>query len=134
MEQSTGTAIRHFRDLKSWQLARKITQKIYAFTKYPDFKRDFGLSDQVRRSSVSIMSNIAEGFERSGNREFRNFLSIAKGSCGELESEMVVAWDQRYISRDEYIEIVGMIRRTNRLIWGLMKHLGNSAYKGVKYK
>ena len=111
-----------------------ITQKVYAFTKYPDFKRDFGLSDQARRSAVSIMSNIAEGFERSGNREFRNFLSIAKGSCGELESELVVARDQRYISRDEYMDFIRLIRRTNQLIWGLMRHLAGSSYKGAKYK
>ena len=80
------------------------------------------------------MSNIAEGFERTGNREFRNFLSIAKGSCGELESELVVALDQQYISHDEYVEIVRMVRRTNRLIWGLMKHLAESPFLGAKFK
>ena len=76
--------IQSFRDLVCWQLAREIVQDVYGFADRPKFRRDFTLVDQSKRSSTSIMFNISEGFERDGNREFLNFLSIAKGSCGEL--------------------------------------------------
>ena len=76
-------SIERFEDIESWKRARVATNKIYELSSSGEFSRDYGLKDQIRKSSVSIMSNIAEGFERDGNREFVNFLSIAKGSCGE---------------------------------------------------
>jgi len=74
--------IERFEDIEAWKRAREITKKIYEFSSAGEFSKDFGLKDQMRRCSVSIMSNIAEGFERDGNKEFANFLSIAKASCG----------------------------------------------------
>jgi four helix bundle protein len=80
------------------------------------------------------MANVAEGFERGGNREFHNFLSIAKGSCGELESHLVVALDQNYVTPQQYHMLVEMIREESRVIWGLMQSLSKSSFRGVKYK
>jgi len=73
---------KHFEDLEIWKKARRLTNRIYSITRSPAFSKDFGLCDQIRRASVSIMSNISEGYERGGNQEFLQFLSIAKGSCG----------------------------------------------------
>lgn len=94
--------IKSFEDLEIWQLARDICRMVYSLTQKEQFKRDFSLVDQVRRSSGSIMDNIAEGFEREGNKEFINFLSIAKGSAGETRSQIYRALDQSYISSDEF--------------------------------
>ncbi len=82
-----------FEDLIAWQKARELTKIIYAVTKQGEFSRDFGLRDQIRRSAVSIMSNVAEGFERGGRSEFHQFLVIAKGSCAELRSQLYTALD-----------------------------------------
>ena len=95
-------SIEKFEDIESWKRAREVTKKIYHLSSAGEFSRDFGLKDQIRRSSVSVMSNIAEGFERDGNREFLNFLSIAKGSCGEARSQLYVALDQDFISPADF--------------------------------
>ncbi len=87
-----------FEDIKAWQKSRELTNEIYEATAQGDFARDFGLKDQIRRAAVSIMSNIAEGFERSGTGEFVQFLAIAKGSSGEVRSQLYVALDQQYLS------------------------------------
>ena len=79
---------KRFEDIEAWQLAREFTAKIYRLSKVPPFSRDFALRDQMRRAAVSVMSNIAEGFERGGTKEFLHFLSIAKGSAGELEAQL----------------------------------------------
>jgi four helix bundle protein len=89
--------IEKFEDLIVWQKARELTKNIYRVTKIGEFLKDFGLRDQIRRASVSIMSNIAEGFERGGRSEFHQFLVIAKGSCAELRSQLYVALDAEYI-------------------------------------
>ena len=82
-----------FEDLDAWKIARELTRDVYRVTSGEKFSRDFGLKDQIRKASVSIMSNVAEGFERDGNREFCNFLSIGKGSAGEVRSQLYVALD-----------------------------------------
>ena len=91
--------IERFEDFIAWQKLRQLSRKIYQATNLPGFSRDFGLKDQIRRSAISIMSNIAEGFERGGAAEFRQFLSIAKASCAELRSQLYVAFDAHYISQ-----------------------------------
>src|SRR5437870_6461434 len=83
--------IKHFEDLEVWKEARRLTRQVYRLTKDSRFSKDFGLSNQMQRAAVSIMSNIAEGFERGGNQEFIQFLYVAKGSCGEVRSQLYVA-------------------------------------------
>jgi four helix bundle protein len=98
--------IERFEDLIAWQKARALTRCIYDVTRQGPFSRDFGLSRQIQRAAVSIMSNIAEGFERNNPGEFHQFLSIAKGSCAELRSQLYVAVDVGYltqVTRDELL-------------------------------
>ena len=129
-----GTPIRTFRDLKIWQRARELAKIVYEMTRRSEFSKDFSLKDQAQSSVTSIMFNISEGFERDGNREFHNFLSVAKGSCGEIESVLVVAFDQSYIGRDEYQITIGSIREESRMIGGLMQHLKRSGLRGRKFQ
>jgi len=91
--------IRRFEDLKAWQYGRDITNTVYSLTKKQQFRSDYGLVDQIRRASVSIMNNIAEGFERGSNRDFVKFLFISRGSAGEVRSLLYVALDQNYITK-----------------------------------
>src|ERR1041385_6990093 len=90
--------IERFEDIIAWQKARVLTKEVYAMAGSGDFKRDFGLRDQIQRAAVSTMSNIAKGFERGGDKEFIQFLSHSKGSCGEVRSDLYVALDQGYIT------------------------------------
>ena len=99
-------AILYFEDLEIWKCARELTNIIYLLTNNSTFSRDFGLRDQIRRASVSIMSNIAEGYERGGNQELMQFLSIAKGSCGEVRCQLYVAIDQKYLDKREGEQIM----------------------------
>ncbi len=87
--------IKNFEDLEIWKDARALMRAIYQLTKDPKFSKDFGLRDQIQRAAVSILSNIAEGFERGGNQEFIQFLYVAKGSCGEVRSQLYVAYGSR---------------------------------------
>ena len=126
-------AIERFEDIEAWKRAREVTKKIYEISAIGEFGKDFGLKDQIRRSSVSIMSNIAEGFERDGNKEFMNFLSIAKGSCGEARSQLIVACDQGYISTDRFDQIYQDLDETGRIIGGLMRYIKGSELRGRKF-
>ena len=94
--------VRQFEDLNVWQEARQLVARIYAVSKARAFNQDFGLRDQIRRAAVSTMSNIAEGFERGTRKEFVQFLNIAKGSNGEVRSQLCVALDQKYIGEQEF--------------------------------
>jgi four helix bundle protein len=118
--------ITRFEEIEAWQKARELTQGIYAYSKVGAFGKDFGLRDQIRRAAVSIMSNIAERFERGGKAEFLHFLSMAKGSAGEVESHLYVALDQGYISEDRFRELQDMVRATEKLLAGFMKYLKTS--------
>jgi four helix bundle protein len=128
-----ATIIR-FEDLDAWKIARELTREVYRITKADEFSRDFGLKNQIRKASVSVMSNIAEGFERDGNREFRNFLSIGKGSAGEVRSQLYVALDQDYISRAEFDHIYLKAQESGRVIAGLSNYLRQSDYSGNKFR
>lgn len=126
--------IEKFEDIESWKLARKITKDIYEITLNGEFSRDFALTNQIRRAAVSVLSNIAEGFERGGNKEFLNFLAIAKGSCGEVRCQLYVALDQSYIDLERFRAISEKTSETSRLISGLMKYLQQSDLRGSKFK
>jgi four helix bundle protein len=97
--------ITRFEEIESWKRARLLTKKIYDCIKEPRFAKDFGLKDQISRASVSTMSNIAEGFERGGNQEFIQFLAVAKGSIGEVRSQLYVALDQQYVTEARFGEL-----------------------------
>lgn len=125
--------IQTFEDIEAWKRAREITKKIYDLSSFGNFNRDFPLRDQIRKSSISIMSNIAEGFERDGNKEFGNFLSIAKGSCGEARSQLYIALDQNYITESDFGFTYGHLTETGRMIGGLMNYLKQSDLRGKKY-
>lgn len=89
--------IEKFEDIEAWKLAREITRAIYQASSTGEFSKDFALVNQIRRASVSILSNIAEGFERNGDKEFVQFLTVAKGSCGEVREQLYVTLDQTYV-------------------------------------
>ena len=126
--------IERFEDLEAWKIAREVTKQIYKVSKNDLFVRDYGLRDQICRASVSTMSNIAEGFERDGDKEFVQFLSIAKGSSGEVRSQLYVALDQDYISENEFNVLYNKTTENSRMISGLMKYLQQSELKGRKFK
>jgi four helix bundle protein len=126
--------IKKFEDLESWKKARKLTNRVYEATAAGSFTRDFGLKDQIRRASISILSNIAEGFERGGDKEFLQFLAIAKGSCGEVRAQLYVAVDQGYLSQDLFERLFNNADEIGRMISGLMKYLSKSELKGSKYR
>lgn len=123
-----------FEDLQVWQKARILCHEIYHVSNRRGFAKDFGLRDQVWRASVSILSNIAEGFERDGSKEFIQFLSLAKGSAGEFRAQLYVASDQSYLTEKEFDKLKGQVQEVSRLTYGLMKYLRNSNLKGNKFK
>jgi four helix bundle protein len=125
---------RKFEEIQCWQKARELTAKIYNVSKREPFSRDFGLKDQIRRASVSIMSNIAEGFDRNGTAEFVQFLSIAKGSAAEVKCQLYVAADQGYIDENEFGELSTLAAQTGSMTAGLIAYLRKSGYRGTKYK
>jgi four helix bundle protein len=111
--------IERFEDFVAWQKARVMTGEIYKITETGRFARDFGLRDQIRRAAVSVMSNIAEGFERGRAAEFHQFLSIAKSSCAEVRSQLYIALDAGYLSREEFSRLMEIATETGRIIGGL---------------
>jgi four helix bundle protein len=126
--------VEKFEDLDAWKAAREITRLIYSVSSNGNFAKDFALTNQIRRSSISILSNIAEGFERNGDKEFIQFLMIAKGSCGEVRAQLYVALDQEYVSKNSFAEIESRLTETSRTISGLVKYLKQSDLKGSKFK
>lgn len=123
-----------FEDLDIWKQAREICKQVYKITNHAQFVNDLRFCSQIRSSSGSIMDNIAEGFEREGNKEFINFLFIAKGSCGELRSQLSRAYDCNYISEDEFNILKEAAINISIGISNFIKYLRNSNYTGSKYK
>ena len=125
--------VKNFEDLEIWKDARLLTKAIYRMTQDGGFAKDFALRDQIRRAAVSILSNIAEGFERGGNQEFIQFLYVAKASCGEVRSQIYVALDQSYLEQKDCEELTTSFRRLSIMISNLIDYLKHSGMKGAKY-
>jgi len=121
-----------FKEIEAWQKARELTKNIYAISNDGAFGKDFGLRDQIRRASISVMSNIAEGHERSGTGEFVQFLSMAKGSAGEVQSHLCVAFDLGYLQKATFEQLSTATVETARMIGALMQYLRRSGIKGGK--
>ncbi len=115
--------ITRFEDLTCWQEARKIVNDIYEVSRINEFRKDFGLADQVKRAAVSIMANISEGFSRRGNKEFIQFLFISKASAAELQSHLYVALDQGYLKQENFSSLYENIDKVQRQISNLIKYL-----------
>ncbi|MEL6307298.1 MAG: four helix bundle protein [Chloroflexota bacterium] len=118
-----------FEDNIAWQKARILTRDIYAVTRQPDFARDFGLAGQIQRASVSIMSNIAEGYERTNPGDYHRFLQIAKASCGEVRSQLYVALDINYITQEQFKDLHTKAIEISRIIAGIMKTVNKKREK-----
>ena len=123
-----------FEEMPVWQEARALVNQVYNITNQGSFGKDFQFIDHLRRTAISIPSNIAEGFERDGNKEFINFLSIAKGSCGEFRCQLYIALDQNYINQKQFNEIHQKLIDVTKSINNLMRYLKNSDFKGRKFK
>jgi len=128
-----GAAAESFEELHVYQRARELTNALYALTREAAFSRDCGLVDQIRRASVSIMSNIAEGFERGSSTEFIQFLYVAKGSCGEVRAQLQISLDQQYVSAADHARLLDLCRRISGMISNLIAHLQRSDYRGEKF-
>jgi len=112
-------AVYKFEDLVAWQKARALTKAIYAATHKDHFAKDFGLAGQIQRAAVSIMSNIAEGFERTRPAEFHRFLLIAKASCAEVRSQLYIALDIGYLSQPEFAQLLQQSQEVGKIVRGL---------------
>ncbi len=123
-----------FEDIEAWQKSRQLTKQIYRMSRTGQFARDFGLRDQIRRAAVSIMSNIAEGYDRSGTGEFIQFLATAKGSAAEVKCQLYVALDEGYINNSTFDDLSKLVSEIGNMIGGLIGYLRRSGIKGTKYK
>lgn len=128
---SVGT-VKKFEELKVYQQARELTNCIYAMTRQPSFARDRSLVDQIRRAAVSIVSNIAEGYERGSTQEFVQFLYIAKGSCGEVRAQLGIARDQGYLSEADCEAMSGQCRLVSGMLYKFIDYLQGSGMPGQK--
>ncbi len=123
------STFKSFEEIESWQKARELTRKVYTVSNQGAFTKDFGLRDQIRRASVSIMSNIAEGFERDGNREFLQFLAVAKGSSGEVRAQLYIALDQDYFDKNTFETLSAISIEIGSFSGGLTNYLRKSDIK-----
>ncbi len=114
-----------FEEIIAWQKARELNVKIYRITNQNEFAKDYGLRDQIRKSIISVSSNIAEGFERETSKEFKRFLYIAKASIGEVRSQLYLSNDLAYISKDKFEELYQDALDISKMLSGLIKYLNN---------
>jgi len=128
------STFQRFEDIKAWQEARILNKEIYAISGVGEFARDYSLRNQIRDASVSVMGNIAEGFEREGNGEFRQFCSNAKGSAGEVRSHLYSALDAGHISQVQFDPLAAQTIRITAMLAALIKYLNESDIKGLKFK
>jgi len=123
-----------FENLEIWQISRKFVNDIYNIIDNGFFKKDIALIVQLKRAAISIMSNIAEGFMRYGNKEFIQFLFIARGSIGEVKSHLYIAMDRNYINREQFNICERSIKELLNKVDAFIKYLKSADYKGIKYK
>jgi four helix bundle protein len=128
-----GNAAESFEELHIYERARELTNAVYSLTREGSFVRDLGLVDQIRRASVSTMSNIAEGFERGSTTEFIQYLFVAKGSNGEVRAQLQIACDQRYVDPDAFGRLRNDCKRLSGMISNFVAHLQSSDYRGEKF-
>ncbi len=115
----SSNKVKKFEDLIAWQKSRVLVREVYRLTGKQNFRRDFGLTDQIRRAAVSVMSNIAEGFDRGSRAEFHQFLVIAKGSCAEVRSQIYIALDAGYLEQKEFQQLNTLANEVARIVGGL---------------
>ena len=115
--------ITRFEDIEGWQLGRELTRKIYAVTKTGEFAKDYGLKDQIRRASGSVMHNITEGFDAGTNPEFIRFLGYSQRSCSEIQSELYVALDQDYLNDNTFNELYELAKHAKSKVGAFIKYL-----------
>ena len=125
--------IKRFEDLEIWQEARTLSKEIISISKHTELNRDFRFKSQIKDSSGSIMDNIAEGFERNGNAEFRQFLSIAKGSAGETRSQLYRVFDNEYINEEQLNSLVSKYEKLSIQIHNFITYLNKKDFKGTKF-
>ena len=126
--------INRFEDLEIWKLSRQLCNEIYNLIESTNLKNNFKLSHQIDGSSGSVMDNIAEGFERNGNKEFIQFLSIAKASCGETRSQLYRVLDRKFISQEKFETLIQLTEILSKKISSFIKYLNTTDLKGTKYK
>lgn len=125
--------VKRFEDLEIWKEARRLSKEIILLSKKTDLKLDFKLKDQIKDSAGSVMDNIAEGFERSGNGEFKQFLAVAKGSSGETRSQLYRVFDNDYIDEEKLNILVAKYEKLNVKIHNFIVYLNNTDFKGTKF-
>ena len=125
--------IQRFEELEVWKKAREICKFISTLTQKEQFSKDFSFKDQIKRSSGSVMDNIAEGFERGGNKEFINFLTFSKGSLGEVRYQSYRAYDYNYISEEEFNILITDSTSLSERLGKFISYLKNSDFKGTKF-
>ena len=126
--------VERFEDLEVWQLAREFCNDIFRIMQYEKIAKDYELKKQLNASSGSVMDNIAEGFERDGRKEFAQFLSISKGSCGEARSQLYRAFDRKYVEKEEFEILYSKTITLSKSLAGFIGYLKQSEIKGLKYK
>jgi four helix bundle protein len=131
--KAVGSKGKRFEELVVYQRTRALVEEVYALTRRPAFAKDWGLADQIRRAAVSIMSNIAEGFERGSNVEFVQFLCIAKGSCGEVRAQLTVAMDQGYVTEAECERLSDTCRVISGMLSSFINYLKGARLQGPKF-